>query len=105
MAGYKGYGLAVMSEILAGVLPGAGVTWGVESWLLGPPEKPTHHGAAFLAIDVGAMMPLAQFHDRIDHLIGEIHDVPTTSGTPLMLPGEREWRHRRTAQGDWLVRS
>lgn len=97
MAGYKGYGLGVMNEILTGVLPGAGITWGVGSWLFDDPAKPTHHGAACLAIDVGSMMPIEAFHKRVDALIREIHAAPTASGVPLMMPGEREWRHRKAA--------
>ncbi len=97
MAGYKGYGLAVMSEILTGVLPGAGITWEVGSWIFDAPENPTHHGAAFLAINVGAMMPIENFRARVDQLISEIHGVPTADDRPLMMPGEREWQHRRSA--------
>jgi ureidoglycolate dehydrogenase (NAD+) len=102
MAGYKGYGLALMNEILAGVMPGAAFGWGVGSWVFDDPSTPTDHGAAFLAIDIGAMMPIDKFHDRIDSLIREIHAAPTIGNNALMMPGEREWRHRRVAMEEGI---
>ena len=57
-AGHKGYGIALMIEVLAGLLSGGSIRWGVESWTDADPSLPTHHGGAFIAIDVGQIIPL-----------------------------------------------
>ncbi|MCC6494312.1 MAG: Ldh family oxidoreductase [Pirellulales bacterium] len=103
MGGHKGYGIGLFIEILAGVLSGAAVTRQVGSWLFGDFQAPTNHGAAFLAIDVGAIMELEAFYRRIAALVGEIHAAPTAHGAPrLMLPGEIEWRNRRRAEAEGI---
>lgn len=94
--GAKGYGLALLVETLSGVLSGASITWQIGNWIWGDKEQPTNHGAAFLAVDVNAVMPAEEFYQRVDHLVSEIHNTPTVAGVDrVMLPGEREWRHRQ----------
>lgn len=98
MAGYKGYGIALLIEALSGLLTGASITWQVGSWIGSDPKKPTDHGAAFIAIDIATMMPPDQFAMRVKHLIDEIHQSPTANGVDrVLVPGEREWNHRRKA--------
>lgn len=54
--------------------------------------QPTNHGAAFLAIDVNAIMPADQFAARMEALIDEIHAAPRADGVErLYVPGEMEW--------------
>lgn len=101
-AGHKGYGLALLIEMLSGVLSGAHVTWDVGNWMWDDGRGPTNHGAAFLAMDVSAMMPVAQFEARVERLIDEIHAAPVAEGaSPLRVPGEIEWSHydRSLSQG------
>lgn len=98
MSGPKGYGIALLIESLSAVLTGASVTWQVGSWLWGEQDKATGHGAAFMAIDVGSIMPVDEFYKRSSALIKEIHDAPTADGVvSILLPGEREWNSRRKA--------
>ncbi len=97
MAGHKGYGLAVLIEVLTAVLTGAGITRQVKSWVLDIPE-PTNEGHAFIAIDVAAMMSLQVFKDRMDGLIREIREAPKAKGAErIYLPGEMEWERREAA--------
>lgn len=104
VGGHKGYGIGLLIEILAGVLSGAAVTKQVGSWLFGDMSAPTNHGAAFLAIDVGAIMAPSIFYERIAALISEIHAEPTAAGVAsLMLPGEMEWRNRRQAESKGIA--
>jgi ureidoglycolate dehydrogenase (NAD+) len=97
MAGHKGYGLALLVEVLAAVLTGAAMTsqvrlWGSE-W-----DVPTDDGHAFIAVDVGAIMPLEVFRERIDWLVREIHSAPKAKGASrIYLPGEMEWEKRAVA--------
>ena len=98
MSGPKGYGIGLLIEALSGVISGAGMTWQIRSWLHDDISQPTNHGAAFLAIDVNTIMPSEEFQERMRQLIDEIHNTPATTGVDrVMLPGEREWRHRAQA--------
>jgi ureidoglycolate dehydrogenase (NAD+) len=95
--GHKGYGLAVMVEVLGAVLTGAGVTTEVKSWGLKAGE-PTGTGHAFIAINVAAMMPIAQFKERMDTMIRGIRESPKAKGSNrIYLPGEMEWERREQA--------
>lgn len=97
MAGHKGYGLAVLVEVLSAILPGAGLLGEVISWNCGRDSVPTGHGAAFIAIDVQAMIPPDQFKSRIESMIRSIRSAPKAAGSDrIYLPGEMEWdRHSR----------
>jgi ureidoglycolate dehydrogenase (NAD+) len=103
MAGHKGYGLAVMVEILTAVLTGAAVLSGVSSWVLDSPD-PTNEGHAFIAIDIGQMMPLAEFKGRMDGMIREIKAAPLAKGAEhIYLPGEIELAKRDVAVVEGIV--
>ena len=102
--GHKGYGIALMIETLAAVVSGAGIRGEVGSWIESDPTQPTSHGAAFLAINVGAMMPLDAFNKRMDGMIRDIHHAPTAKGVErIYVPGEMEWRRRREALAQGLA--
>ncbi|MEZ4706132.1 MAG: Ldh family oxidoreductase [Caldilineaceae bacterium] len=65
--GHKGYGLAVMVDILAGVLSGGG--FGAQ---LAGGENMTWT----MAIDIAAFRPVAQFKAMMDAMIQELHATP-----------------------------
>lgn len=97
-AGHKGYGIALLIEMLAAVVTGAGVRWDVRSWMDSDPSQPTRHGAAFLAIDVAAWEPPDAFRMRVDNLIRAIRAEPKAKGSErICVPGEIEWAARRQA--------
>ena len=97
-AGHKGYGFAVMIEVFSALLTGAGSRGEVGSWMICDPAQPTHHGAAFLAVNVGAMIPIEPFKRRVDAMIRDIRQTPKARGSErIYLPGEMEWQRRREA--------
>jgi ureidoglycolate dehydrogenase (NAD+) len=103
MAGHKGYGLAVMVEILTAVLTGAAVMSGVSSWVLDSPD-PTNEGHAFIAIDIAQMMPLGEFKTRMDAMIREVKAAPLARGAErIYLPGEMELERRDVALVEGIV--
>jgi ureidoglycolate dehydrogenase (NAD+) len=102
-AGHKGYGIALMIEVLAGVLADGGIRWDVTSWIEGDPKVPTNHGGAFLAIDIGQIVPLPAFKKRMDEMIRDIRKTPEAKGTDrVRVPGEIEWDKRRAALADGI---
>jgi ureidoglycolate dehydrogenase (NAD+) len=100
-AGHKGYGIAVMIETLSALLTGAGSRGEILSWMQHDPSRPTLHGAAFLAINVGTMTPIEQFKQRVDGMIRDIRQSPKAKGSAgVFLPGEMEWQKRRKAMAE-----
>ncbi|MDA1297813.1 MAG: Ldh family oxidoreductase [Chloroflexi bacterium] len=90
---HKGYGLAVMVDILAGVLSGGGfgtqLTGGENmSWTM--------------AIDISKFRPLDEFKSMMDEMIRELHATPAEPGEErVLVAGDPEWdaEEERSAKG------
>jgi LDH2 family malate/lactate/ureidoglycolate dehydrogenase len=68
------------------------------SWIDDDHSRPTGHCAAFIAFDVGAITPIAEFKRRVDAMIRDIRQAPKAKGAErIYLPGEMEWEKRRDA--------
>ena len=97
MAAHKGYGLAVLVELLSAVMTGAGILSQITSWNLDMPSA-NNAGHAFIAIDVSQMMPAEQYNARISQMIHEIKNGPKAKGAEhIFMPGEMEWSKREKA--------
>lgn len=103
MAAHKGYGLAVMVEILSAVLTSASVLSQVKSWNLDL-STPNDVGHAFIVIDVSKMLPRDQFEVQMEALSEELRSAKKAVGTKrIFTPGQIEWEHReKTYQDGWL---
>ncbi|MHB8910758.1 MAG: Ldh family oxidoreductase [Syntrophales bacterium] len=92
MAEHKGYAIATMVDMLAGVLTGSGFLSAVHS-----PYKTAEKsdcGHFLIAVNIEAFQPLAEFDARMERFIGEIKAVPPAQGfTEVFYPGEREARN------------
>jgi LDH2 family malate/lactate/ureidoglycolate dehydrogenase len=91
LGGYKGSGLAMMVEILTGVLSG-----GAYSTMLGGfrvKGRPFRVSQFFLAIDVARIMPLEDFEERMRGLVGLVKSAaPALGYDEVLVAGEPEWR-------------
>ncbi len=101
MAGYKGYVLSMMIDILCGCLTGAqfGPHLGP---LYGQFDRPQDIGHLLGAIDIGKMVPVPEFKTRLSQMVREIKAVPLAAGsTGIYIPGEIEAgkRARRLEEG------
>ncbi len=95
MAAHKGYGLAVLVELLSSVVTGAGMLSEVVSWNLDL-SSTNNVGHAFIAIDVSKMLPYEQFLSRMRQIADELHQSPKAVGHDrIWLPGEMEWERRK----------
>ena len=99
IGGYKGYGLALIVDLLAGILSGAAYLTHVESWI-DVPEAPQNLGHFFLVIDTAKLGGEAWLGERLRDFAGIVHSTPRSDeSTPVRLPGEIELdrmeRHRR----------
>jgi ureidoglycolate dehydrogenase (NAD+) len=97
IGGHKGYGLALLVEMLAGVLSGAAVTRGVRSYTRSF-DTPSGTGHWLQAIDPAAFMDLSDFNHRLAALRNEIHGLPTAAGVErVLMPGDLETAHEADA--------
>lgn len=89
MAGAKGYGLALVIELLTGVLAGANVARELPSFFDNW-EQPSNVGHLVGAIDVGAFAAPETFGERAGRLVSDLHKVPPAVGhTAVRVPGEQ----------------
>jgi uncharacterized oxidoreductase len=84
---YKGYCLALMIDILAGVLTGAGGC--------APDRAYPGDGLFVMAIDVAKFQPLADFSQRVRDLAQYMQATPTMPGVDrVLVPGEIELQRK-----------
>ncbi len=97
MAAHKGYGLAILVELLSSVMTGAGLLGEIPSWNLQLAE-PNKVGHAFIAIDIAQILPMEHFETRMAQMIDTLHSAPKAEGAQrIFLPGEMEWDMRDLA--------
>ena len=102
MAQHKGYVIAMMMDVLAGVLTGSGFGAQVN----GPYQagKLSHCGHLMIAMDVAAFQPHAEFAARMEQLIAAIKAVPVAAGfDEVFYPGEIEARNDLKHRAEGLV--
>jgi LDH2 family malate/lactate/ureidoglycolate dehydrogenase len=93
--GHKGYGLALMVDVLSGVLSGS--AFGPDVHNLGREvangERATPRvGHFFMALDVGRFMPIARFEERMDELMTIITQSPKAlDAERIFIHGEKEF--------------
>jgi LDH2 family malate/lactate/ureidoglycolate dehydrogenase len=99
--GYKGYGLSMLIDIFTGVLSGGGFSTHVRT-LYQELETPSQVAHMCAALRVDAFMPLAEFNQRMDEIIGLMRSCPTAPGVErIFVPGEIEceMEQRRREEG------
>jgi LDH2 family malate/lactate/ureidoglycolate dehydrogenase len=91
MAGHKGYAIALVVDMLSGVLSGSSFLSAVN----GPYKTDLRSGAGhfIVAVNIAAMQPLAEFNDRMERWVDEIKSTPLAAGVDeIFYPGEMEAR-------------
>jgi ureidoglycolate dehydrogenase (NAD+) len=96
LGGYKGYGLALMVEILSGVLSGSGITHAAGK-LYGADDEPQDIGHLHLAIDPERTVGRTRFAAALDALLDEMRAIPGADGE-VLVPGDPEARTQATRQ-------
>ena len=94
IAEHKGYGLALLMEVLSGVLTGS--KFGIDHEFRGGGGGALDDlGHFFMAIDPSIFMPIEQFKDRVEEMIRQIKSSKLAVGSSgVMVPGEPEWQAR-----------
>lgn len=103
VGGAKGYGLAVVHELLSGALSGARMMTEISTRTItvGDLHDSWGIGHLFLAIDPDASVGLEEFFDRVEMAAAVLTQQVTRSGQPVLLPGapEFEWARRNAESG------
>jgi LDH2 family malate/lactate/ureidoglycolate dehydrogenase len=95
MGGHKGYALAVVLEILCGILTGAGFGLAHAHERIGSPATPPDLGHLFMALDINRQMPIPRFQAGVSTLIQQLRASELASGVErILLPGELESERR-----------
>jgi L-2-hydroxycarboxylate dehydrogenase (NAD+) len=91
--GYKGYGLAILVEILCSILSG-----GKFLTQVGGPAKPEPTGVAhfFMAINIESFRPILDFKQQMDSMIELLKKSPLAVGrNEILVAGEREFEYAK----------
>jgi LDH2 family malate/lactate/ureidoglycolate dehydrogenase len=101
--GYKGYGLAVMVDLFAGVLSGASYLTRVNSWI-DEPALEQRIGHFFIVVDTSRLGSASWLAERVEDFASIIHDTPAADpSAPVRLPGEREMAEMKRQQSEGIV--
>lgn len=85
---HKGYGMALVVDLFAGVLSGSGFGKGVLS-MFKQWEEPQYIGHFFAAVDPNVFLPADEFDRRCNDFFGDIKgSEPWDPARPIVYPGE-----------------
>ena len=88
---YKGYGMAVVIDMLAGILMGSGFGNRVDL-----PDRLPVVGSTFMAVKTDAFIEPGELRKNVDELISEIKSAKKDAETEeIMMPGEIEFNAER----------
>ena len=91
LGGYKGTGLAMLVEVLCGVLSGGAM--GTEIGGIRIRGKHVRASQMFLAVDIDRFMPVEEFSGRMEWLVNTVRSAEPAEGySEVMVAGDPEWR-------------
>lgn len=103
VGGHKGYGLALIVDLLSGLLSNAAYLTHVKAWDK-QPDQPQNLGHFFLVIDTRGLGSADWLTQRMHDFSDILHSTPAANPDhPVMLPGERELRNHRQQMRDGLL--
>ncbi len=106
LSGHKGYGLALLVDLLCGVLPGAGYANTIYPKTPEGKPLPANVGHFFGALRIDGFRPLDEFKMAMDDIIRRLRNSPKAEGQErIYIHGEKEYEEaeRRQAEGIPLV--
>jgi len=102
VGGHKGYGMAVMLDILSGVLTGSAFGTQVKALQDYETKDPIGTGHMMAALNIDHIIGIDTFKRRMDQLIEEIKGCDRAKGVEeIFIPGEIEYRtfEKRSIEG------
>lgn len=105
MAAHKGYGLAILVDLLTGVLNGGATSMSGEigSWVI-ELDKPNAVCHTFLAIDAAQFLQQDDLAGRTETMAAQLRCLPKARGAQrIYTPGEIEWDRYAKAEQEGLL--
>jgi len=105
MAAHKGYGLAILVDLLTGVLNGGATSMGgqIGSWVVDL-DKPNLVCHTFIAIDAAQFLDRETMADRTEAMASQLRALPKAKGCErIYTPGEIEWGKYEKARSEGLA--
>jgi LDH2 family malate/lactate/ureidoglycolate dehydrogenase len=104
LGGHKGYGLALLVDVLCGVLPGAGYVNAIYPKTPDGKPLPANVGHFFGALRVDAFRPLDEFKATMDDIIRRLKNSPKAEGQQrIYIHGEKEFEMEEERQANGVV--
>lgn len=103
-AAHKGYGMAVLVELLTGALSGGGMgtSGDIVSWCF-QLEKPNNVCHAFLVVNPDVFCGAEDYAVRSESMAQNLRSAPKAQGAQrVYTPGEIEWERHRAAEANGL---
>jgi len=98
---FKGYGLALMVEVLAALLPGAGLGPAPEAYEGTGSPSGRDDDIGFLVMALSPVTPDGEFGRAADSMFGALLGAPAVDpGSPVRYPGWPEAEHAERALAD-----
>ncbi|WP_233214262.1 Ldh family oxidoreductase [Pollutimonas nitritireducens] len=103
IGGHKGYGLALMVDMLAGLLSNAAYLTHVKSWV-DAPDEPQNLGHFFILIDTARLGSPSWLAERMNDFAAILHASPAADADrPVIVPGEIELANMARQQRDGIA--
>ena len=103
IGGHKGYGLALLVDMFAGLLSNAAYLTHVKSWV-DAPDEPQNLGHFFILIDTRMLGSAQWLSERMMDFAAILHDSPpAVAGKPVIVPGEIELKKMAQQRADGIV--
>jgi len=100
---YKGFGLAVVFDLLCGPLAAAGWSAHIGGLSLPAHPNPQNVGHMFMALDIAQFRPLPAFLDEVDQYVRAVHAIPPGPDVErIYVPGEIEFDYARARRRDGI---
>ena len=88
---YKGFGLAMMVDVLCGVLTGMPFGPDITRMYADPIEQKRNLGHFFMAIKIDSFIPIDQFMDQLQRMMNNVRaEPPKKAGVPVRVAGDPE---------------
>jgi len=100
---HKGYGLALLVDLFAGLLSGAAYLTHVKSWS-DAPEEPQNLGHFFILIDTSRLGSTQWLTERMNDFASILHGSPAVDpDRPVIVPGEIELAQMEQQRRDGIA--
>jgi LDH2 family malate/lactate/ureidoglycolate dehydrogenase len=102
IAGHKGYGMALVNDVLSGILSGGLSGSDIPQARAGGGVMKMGYCHFFMALDISHFTPVAEFKERVDRLVRMMKSSQLAPGqNKIYLPGEIEFEteHQRLREG------